>query len=179
MTAAPVRFEFDQDRNTGVWLRLAERKPELRAAVVEVTGYVDIYNADHFLKQVGRLAGEGCVHLVLDMTGVHFLASNGIGALVQLVRAARSRGGAVVLVGIAEKVWEVFLLLGFSTFFTVASTVGGALDQLGQPEAPCFPLTFRCPICSRRLRVPRAGRFRCRECRTALGVSDHGEVRLG
>jgi len=46
-------------------------------------------------------------------------------------------------------------------------------------ENGIFPKTFNCPICSKRLKASRAGRFRCSECKTILAIDNSGQVFLG
>lgn len=66
--------------------------------VVAVQGDLDLFTAptvrDHFID----LIAAGQYHLVIDLDGVEFLDSTGIGALVAVLRRARATGGSVRLV---------------------------------------------------------------------------------
>jgi len=77
----------------------------------------------------------------------------------------------------------VFQLLGFSQFFNIKETLEDAVaffTQAGKVGASAiFPKIFKCPICSRKLKAARAGRFRCSECKTILVIDDSGQVFLG
>jgi ribosomal protein L37AE/L43A len=42
-----------------------------------------------------------------------------------------------------------------------------------------FPKIFSCPICSKKLKAVRSGRFRCRGCNSILAVNSQGKVFLG
>ncbi|MCP4178729.1 MAG: anti-sigma F factor antagonist, partial [bacterium] len=47
------------------------------------------------------------------------------------------------------------------------------------PKSDIFPKIFRCPICSKKLKASKAGRFRCSECKTILAIDNSGQVFLG
>ena len=47
------------------------------------------------------------------------------------------------------------------------------------PTTGIFPKIFTCPVCSKKLKAPRSGRFRCSECKTILAVDSNGQVFLG
>ena len=53
--------------------------------------------------------------------------------------------------------------------------------RAGSPteKANLFPKIFSCPICSKKLKAVKAGRFRCSECKTILAIDNAGQVFLG
>ena len=46
-------------------------------------------------------------------------------------------------------------------------------------EEKVFPKIFACPVCSKRLKASKAGRFRCSECKTILAIDNQAQVFLG
>ncbi|MFQ3547304.1 MAG: anti-sigma F factor antagonist, partial [Termitinemataceae bacterium] len=46
-------------------------------------------------------------------------------------------------------------------------------------KATVFPKIFSCPICSKKLKAVKSGRFRCSECKTILAIDNAGQVFLG
>ena len=46
-------------------------------------------------------------------------------------------------------------------------------------EDEIFPKIFSCPVCSKRLKATKSGRFRCSECKTILAIDNSGQVFLG
>ena len=89
----------------------------------------------------------------------------------------------MVLLEIQPRVYEVFQLLGFAQFFNIRDSLDDAIEFFRKsstsPSAQVFPRTFRCPVCSTRLRASRSGRFRCANCRTILAIDQAGQVYLG
>jgi hypothetical protein len=89
----------------------------------------------------------------------------------------------LVLLVILPKVYEVFQLLGFSQFFNIKDDLEDALrifrSNGGKGSGGSFPKIFTCPICSKRLKAVKPGRFRCSECKTILAIDTAGQVFLG
>jgi tRNA(Ile2) C34 agmatinyltransferase TiaS len=88
-----------------------------------------------------------------------------------------------VLLDIQPKVYEVFQLLGFSQFFNIKENLDEAInffrgDTVGS-SGSVFPKVFACPICSKKLKALKAGRFRCSECKSILAIDNTGQVFLG
>ncbi|MBE6350425.1 MAG: anti-sigma F factor antagonist, partial [Spirochaetaceae bacterium] len=46
-------------------------------------------------------------------------------------------------------------------------------------ESSVFPKIFACPVCSKKLKAVKSGRFRCSECKTILAIDEQGQVFLG
>ena len=46
-------------------------------------------------------------------------------------------------------------------------------------QANAFPQVFACPICSKKLKATKPGRFRCSECKTILAIDGNARVFLG
>jgi hypothetical protein len=84
---------------------------------------------------------------------------------------------------IQPKVYEVFQLLGFSQFFNIKDNLEDSIKFFrkgASTEATSiFPKIFSCPICSKKLKALKPGRFRCSECKTILAIDSTGQVFLG
>ncbi len=88
-----------------------------------------------------------------------------------------------MLLEIQPKVYEVFQLLGFSQFFNIKENLEEAVAFFAakseEGKGTVFPKIFKCPICSKKLKASKAGRFRCSECKTILAIDNAGQVFLG
>lgn len=106
-----------------------------------------------------------------------FVASTGIGAFVALLRNVQTLGGSLILVGMQSRVLEVLQLLGFASFFEFAQTTEEAVVPMKEGGAqPAFPKIDMCPICMKRVRLTRSGRFRCPQCKTVLTVDNSAKI---
>jgi uncharacterized protein YbaR (Trm112 family) len=73
---------------------------------------------------------------------------------------------------------EVFRLMCLDKLFACSDSLEEAIAPL-KSKISVFPKAIGCPICDRKLRVVKSGRFRCPECKTILSISESGEASLG
>ncbi len=101
----------------------AVERPELSVAVrreagevvVHLVGEIDVSTASKLATSVGGLLAEGSGRVVLDMGGVTFCDSQGLGTLVVLSRRARMMGTALVLVNVGDFLLRVLDITGLRT----------------------------------------------------------------
>lgn len=68
--------------------------------------------------------------VALDMTGVKFIASAGIGALIGIHRACSDAGGQLVMFGVNEDIQGVFKVTKMNKFFVITKDETQALRKL-------------------------------------------------
>jgi len=174
---------FDEERDESLRIKLQRIDGIAAALVLYLSGYIDTYNSNFFQKRINRAVETGYTKLIFNCSGLTYVSSTGIGSFTAFLKAVKPRGGDIVLLEIQPRVYEVFQLLGFSQFFTIRDTLDDAVQYFqksnARPEANGFPKTFKCPVCSVRLRAGRSGRFRCSKCRTILAIDQSGQVFLG
>lgn len=73
------------------------------SGVVSVCGDMDMATAPAFRAAVDRLVDEGVLTLRIDLSGVPFIDSSGLGSLVYGYRRLRDRDGAVVVSGVGPQ----------------------------------------------------------------------------
>jgi len=154
------------------------------AVIIRISGFIDTYNSDFFRGQVSRVIDAGYSNIIIDASVLSFMSSMGIGAFTALLKRLKEIGGSLVIFGMPPSIYEVFKLLGFTNFFRFCDTADEAIRALECRSAPMeprrvFPVTFSCPVCHRRLKSSRPGRFRCSSCRVILTVGPEGKVLLG
>jgi hypothetical protein len=132
---------------------------------------------------VAKAIEAGFIRLIFQCAGLNYVSSTGIGSFTAFLKSVKPRGGDLVLLEIQPKVYGVFQLLGFAPFFTIKDNLDDSVNffrngVLGE-HLSLFPKVFFCPICSKKLRALKSGRFRCSECKTILTIDDLGQVFLG
>lgn len=174
-------FDDEKDESLKIKLQKAER-PE-GVLILFLTGYIDTYNSNFFQKRVNRAIEAGFTKLVFHCGGLNYVSSTGIGSFTAFLKAVKPRSGDIVLLEIQPKVYEVFQLLGFSQFFNIKDNLDEAVDFFSTggvvERSDVFPKIFKCPICGKKLKATKAGRFRCSECKTILAIDTAGQVFLG
>lgn len=97
-----------------------------RAAVVSAAGEVDAGSVELLRKELNELADADRVNVILDLSGVTFLDSSGLGALVASHRRLRSLGGVLGLVCRNDIVLRVFRLTGLDRVMPIFPTLEDA-----------------------------------------------------
>ncbi len=95
--------------------------------LLEVLGEVDVYTAPALRDRISELIDAGQHTLVVDLGGVEFLDSTGLGVLVAGLNRAKEVGGSLTLVCPQERVLKLFRITGLDEVFTVHGTVDEAL----------------------------------------------------
>jgi anti-sigma B factor antagonist len=67
---------------------------------------------------------------LLDMSGVSYISSAGLRALLMLYRQMAARDGRVALVGLTENIRDVMSVTGFLDFFNDYETLEAGLSAL-------------------------------------------------
>ncbi len=97
--------------------------------VVEAFGEIDTQTAPELDAKLRAELAEGHYHLILDMTGVNYIASAGLRVLQATLMATRSHEGDLRLVGMQAEVRQVFDMLGFTPLFHLFDTQSEAVQS--------------------------------------------------
>jgi anti-sigma B factor antagonist len=111
--------------------------PAAGRVVVHVSGEVDTLTAPELDAAVERQLDGQVTNLVLDLTGVNFLASSGLAVLIKAAHVAQERGMALSLVSANRAVvrpLEVTKTAGMFTIHDSLVAAEAALDGSGGSE---------------------------------------------
>ncbi|MBC9785007.1 STAS domain-containing protein [Heliobacterium chlorum] len=86
---------------------------------VTLTGSILVTEAAELRERLLQHANHHGVHFLIDMQGVNFIDSSGLGVLVTVLKRARQGGGDVVIKGIHGVVKEVFELTRLNRVFQI------------------------------------------------------------
>jgi anti-sigma B factor antagonist len=87
--------------------------------VVEVQGEVDLASAPQLRRGLHELIDQDQVRIAIDLTGVEFMDSTGLGVLIGSLKRLKESDGALVLGGIKPSVARVFEVTGLDRIFTI------------------------------------------------------------
>jgi len=173
---------FNDEKDDSLKITL-EKVDELQNCLnIRLNGYIDTYNSSFFLKRITKVVEAGFINLIFNCSALNYVSSTGIGSFTAFLKMVKPKGGDIILLEIQPKVYEVFQLLGFSQFFNIKNSYAEAVAffKNGTTEInTVFPVIFSCPVCSKKLKATRSGRFRCSECKSILTIDAQGQVFLG
>ncbi len=92
--------------------------------VTRLNGRLSLETVHNFIQ---TLRPEPAAHLVLDMSGVTFLDSAGVGALVSIFVTRRNTGKSLAMVGLTKQGLAVLEVAGITKLIPTFPTVEAAL----------------------------------------------------
>jgi anti-sigma B factor antagonist len=98
--------------------------------VLSVTGELDVATAPQLRQEAVRLATTDRSDLVLDLSGVDFLDSTGLGVIVGVLKRIRTHGGELAVAGTEAHVRKVFDITRISDVLPMYETVDDACAAL-------------------------------------------------
>nr|WP_269327071.1 STAS domain-containing protein [Kineosporia mesophila] len=132
------RYGHRISRGGDVELTVATRREGVQT-VISVAGEIDVYTAPTLRERLNELVTDGEYHLVVDMGGVDFLDSTGLGVLVGGLKRARSHDGSLRLVCDQEKILKVFRITGLTKVFPIHASLE---EALAEPAGDPGPVTI-------------------------------------
>jgi len=99
-----------------------EKQPssDLAVTVYKVTGKLSLETVSGFIQ---NMRGEPAAYVVMDLSGVTFLDSAGVGALVSLFVNRRNQGKVLALVGLPSQATAVVTVAGLQNLLPIYKTV--------------------------------------------------------
>ena len=99
-------------------------------SVVDVKGEIDVYTAPKLREKLIELVSEGSYDVVVNLEGVDFLDSTGLGVLVGALKRVKAHDGSLSLVCSQDKILKIFKITGLTKVFPIHASVeeaaGGA-----------------------------------------------------
>jgi anti-sigma B factor antagonist len=95
--------------------------------ILTLSGEVDIYTSPALKSALATAAADGCSVLVVDMNGVGFIDSSGLGVLVGALRRAREAGGDLRVVSVQDGIARILRITGLDSVFALHATLSEAL----------------------------------------------------
>ena len=110
-----------------------EQRTVGEVAVVKVTGDITLNKGgDVLLKdKVQSLIQQGQKNILLDLSGVSYVDSAGLGELVQAYATTKNRGGALKLLSVTKRLKDLLVVTKLLTVFDTFDAEADALASFG------------------------------------------------
>ena len=100
------------------------------AFVVSASGEVDIASVETLERELDGLARRGALRVIVDLTGVTFIDSAGLGVLVREAKRLDEHGGTCVLVADDPRILRIFEITGLDRMFGIERSLAEGDDRL-------------------------------------------------
>jgi anti-sigma B factor antagonist len=114
MADAEAKVEYEVNDRDGV-------------TVLAIRGRLDAVRVGTIREGVVSLTEQGNLNVVLDLAGLDWIDSSGVGLLVTLYKQTKTKGGNVVSACLQRQPQEIFRLLRLESAFKVYDTVDDAV----------------------------------------------------
>ncbi|HVM35090.1 MAG TPA: STAS domain-containing protein, partial [Actinomycetota bacterium] len=91
--------------------------------VLRPSGDLDVYTVGSLRDAIGNMIEQASPKIVVDLDGVPFMDSSGLGALMGGVRRLREAGGDLAIACTREQHLKLFAITGFGEGVSIAPTV--------------------------------------------------------
>ncbi|RME89895.1 MAG: anti-sigma factor antagonist [Candidatus Hydrogenedentota bacterium] len=98
--------------------------------IYHLIGELDAYTSDSFEKEVSSTINEKARTYVLDLSGLDFISSTGIGLIVGLREQLKEKNLDLKLAEAQESVKRIFEIVGLDEIFVFYNTVEEAIQQM-------------------------------------------------
>ena len=102
-------------------------------AIVSITGDITLNKGgDVLLKdKIQSLLQQGHTNLLIDLSGVSYVDSAGLGQIVQAYATTKNRGGALKLLHVTKRLRDLLVVTKLLTVFDTFDNEAGALASFG------------------------------------------------
>lgn len=120
-------MSFTYNLNTKPDYILLELKGEL----------LDAFTAKEMLEKIDEILAEQreSKNIIVDLHGLNFMNSTGMGVLIKVLTKARNNGGEVVITRVEKRIKDLLVVTKLNSVFKVLDTLKEAKEYLKPEEA--------------------------------------------
>lgn len=89
---------------------------------VSVNGKMDAVTAPDFENALSCIIAQGDLKFLVDLSGLEYISSAGLRAILVVAKELRKREGEMLFVGLQNHVQDVFKISGFYSIFRILRT---------------------------------------------------------
>ncbi|MCC6446856.1 MAG: STAS domain-containing protein [Armatimonadetes bacterium] len=105
-------------------------RPADQAYVIDLQGEVDVYTAPKLRQEIIGLLDKGINRVVINLSGVEYLDSTGLGVLIGGLKRLKEQGGNLFLICPNPKIKRIFEITGLDKIFSMFLTEKDAVGSL-------------------------------------------------
>ncbi len=111
-------------------IKIETRELGNEAQAVEVHGEIDVYTSPKVKEIITELIEKGNHRLIINLEGVRYIDSTGLGVLIGALKKVREKEGCINLVCNNPQIKKIFNITGLVKIFGIFNTEDEALKNL-------------------------------------------------
>lgn len=116
-------------------LSIEIQQHENNVVIIAVVGEITFENSDLLRAKIDELVAQEKYNLVIDLTGLQYMSSAGMGVLVHGLKVTRAQKGDLRLFNLNDKMRRVFLITQFTHHFKVCKDRDEAVASFAVNES--------------------------------------------
>ena len=113
-------------------INVNSRELDNMVQLIEAKGEIDVYTSSKLKDAINAHIDQGKVNLIIDLEGVRYIDSTGLGVLIGALKRVREGQGHIALVCTNGQVVKIFDITGLSKIFEICPTVQKAEAFIAQ-----------------------------------------------
>ncbi len=98
------------------------------SAEISVQGEIDAYTAPKLRSTIFPLSEKEGVNMVVDLTGVAYMDSTGLGVFVGVFKNVKAHNGQFKIIGLSERLQRLFEITGLADIIDINSQIEGGVQ---------------------------------------------------
>lgn len=111
-------------------IKIETKALEELAQVVEVQGEIDVYTSPKVKEIISELIEKGNFNLIINLEGVRYIDSTGLGVLIGALKKVREKDGCINLVCNNPQIKKIFNITGLVKIFGIFKSEDEALKNI-------------------------------------------------
>jgi anti-sigma B factor antagonist len=105
-----------------------ETKEKDQLTTVNISGEIDAYTAPRLRESLFQLAEKKESVIIINLSGVTYMDSTGLGVFVGVFKNIRSNNGQLKLLGLSSRLMRLFEITGLSTIMDISGKIEGEVS---------------------------------------------------
>ncbi len=100
-------------------IKVETRSLEANIQAVDVHGEIDVYTSPKVKETIHSLIEKGHYNLIINLEGVRYIDSTGLGVLIGALKKVREHNGRILLICTNPQIKKIFNLTGLVKIFEI------------------------------------------------------------
>lgn len=117
-------------KDVGMDIKVAVRDHSDRVSIAEIQGEIDVYTSPKLKESLTKLIEKGKYNIIIDLEGVRYIDSTGLGVLIGTLKKVREHNGTISIICCNPQIKKIFNITGLIKIFGIYKTAEEAFKNL-------------------------------------------------